>query len=80
MEYTKEQLIGLEFTQLEFTQCISHYIISSSDDLDGLKFHKPSDPNYFYTGYTVEKVNNMIQKNVITLVTTPNQEPQYEIY
>lgn len=73
--YTKEQLIGLEFTQ-----GLKHYIISSSDDFDGLKFHKPEDPTSFYENYDVARVNSMINRNHITLITTPNNDINYEIY
>ncbi len=76
MNYTKKQLLGLQFTQYGNT-----YTILDDGTPDGLKFENPiKEVGYYYKNYNVKRVNNMIRDGNITLITSPTTEPQYEIY
>ncbi len=76
MDYTKEQLLGLQFIQYSNT-----YIILDDGTPNGLMFENPTkEVGHYYKDYNVKKVNKMIRDNNITLITFPNTEPKYEIY
>lgn len=76
MEYTKEQLLGLQMTE-------GHEIYNILDGGKGnrLKFEKPNHPGYYYeaSNYTPEWISNRIKNGGIKLLTQPNSN-NYEIY